>query len=670
MKRFFDGIICLILTAAIFTSLFVFSYPAVSAAESDEAEVGYEYEDDLAETGYTHRGPSFHSVPSVIDSEVIQGVSNLYLSATARHLDIYEQFRLNVWDAYSNTVNSRMIYSTSNNAVAEVNDAGTVTAVRSGSATISVYDRLTGERLNCAVTVGSHYAPTEAPKPAPTDEPTDPPEPTQKPTQKPTQAPTSAPKPTQAPTVAPKPTQKPTQAPTTAPKPTTAPETLSLKASAATVWQGCHYHVIATSNTTVYFKSSNTNVATVNSNGIVWCRAAGKAVITAYTATKSVTCTITVKDGTYVNLSNYSATVDRDMTYLIKTSTSGVKWFSTDPSVATVTVKGNYALIYGAKPGTAVITAYTSTGASTCLVTVDYAYPVRFSYTYPNCAAKNQSIKLICVTDTARTAVRYAVNTGSSVKYVDATVCTKEGNTLVWTGYTSFSSAGTYKVQAYSQYNNQAGWSTCADGATTAFVANSTDMTTTICANRRASNQLINLIATFEGYSSTLYIDEFTGDPTHGYGVLVYPGEKFYNNLTKTEAYAYLVQNVNNAGYTSSVNAFLTDNKIKFNQRQFDALVCFAYNCGTGPFYYDDELIDALLDCSKNGVRDFNYIGKQNFINKLCQYHHAGGGCVYGLLYRRVDETEMFFYGDYTADYGDYRYPVSFTCARNSSFHT
>ena len=347
-----------------------------------------------------------------------------------------------------------------------------------------------------------------------------------------------------------------------------------------------------------------------------------------------------------------------------------MKWSSSDTSVASVIVKGDYALIYGAKAGTAVITAYTSAGAATCLVKVEASYPVRFAYTYPNCAAKNQSVRLICITDTARTAVRFAVNLGSSTRYVNATACVKDGSTYVWSGYTSFASAGTYKVQAYSEFNHRAGWYTCPDGATTAFVANSTDMTTTVCANRRASSQLITLIGTFEGYASSVYLDEFTGDPTLGFGVLVYPGESFYNNLTRTEACAYLVQSVNNAGYTSSVNSFLTSNKIKFNQRQFDALVCFCYNCGTGPLSSDDELIAALLNCSKNGVRDFNFINKQQFINKLCQYHHAGGGCVYGLLYRRVDETEMFFYGDYNADYGNYRYPISFKCERNASFHT
>ena len=34
----------------------------------------------------------------------------------------------------------------------------------------------------------------------------------------------------------------------------------------------------------------------------------------------------------------------------------------------------------------------------------------------------------------------------------------------------------------------------------------------------------------------------------------------------------------------------------------------------------------------------------------MLAYHHAGGQCYYGLLYRRADELEMFLYGDYISD--------------------
>lgn len=650
IKRHIDYITALVLVLTVLLSVFFCSYPVVSAAESDDAVTGQDVEDELADTGYYHRSISFDGVPAIFDSAIKTDVSHLYLSQKAAYLKINESFQLNVMDAYSHTVNARLQFTSGNNSVARVSAAGIVTALKNGTAAVYVYDNLSGESLKCDIYVGEEYAPTQAPTAKPTDEPTDPPEPTQAPTQAPP--------------------QPPTQNPNQLPKPTNPSQPLKLNATSATIYKGNHYQLIATSDYTVSFKSSNTSVATVTGSGIVKGVGTGTATITASTSTSSATCVITVKSGTSVNLSHNAVSVDRFMTIMVRSTTSGVKWKSSDTSVATVTNKESYAFIQGEKAGTAVITAYTSTGAATCLVTVESSYPVRFAYSSPNCAAKNQTVTLICITDTMRTGVRFAVDMGSTTRYVNASSRTKDGDTYVWKGTTSFSSAGTYNVKAYSQYNNGTSWHSCKDAETTAYVANSTDMTTTVCAKRRASDKLIDLIGTFEGFSSSVYIDSFTGDPTHGYGVLVFTGEKFYNNLTKAEAYAYLVQNVNDAGYTSGVNSFLLENSIKFNQQQFDALVCFAYNCGTGPLYNDDELVGALLNCSKNGVRDFNYIGKQTFINKLCQYHHAGGECVYGLLYRRVDETEMFFYGDYNADYGNYRYPITFKCERNSSFHT
>jgi uncharacterized protein YgiM (DUF1202 family) len=189
------------------------------------------------------------------------------------------------------------------------------------------------------------------------------------------------------------------------------------------------------------------------------------------------------------------------------------------------------------------------------------------------------------------------------------------------------------------------------------------------------------------------------------------------------------------------MNEFLLGNKVKFNQQQFDALVCLVYNTGTGVVTGDAEVKNALLNCSdgsggsstsyyingsgvrlrkgagtnydiikemdygtsitvvtktssswwkvklsdgtvgfvntdyissrsSSGTLDLNYVNKQTLINKICQYHHAGGQCVYGLLYRRVDEMEMFFYGDYNPCYGNYQYGISFTCLKNPSFHT
>ena len=169
----------------------------------------------------------------------------------------------------------------------------------------------------------------------------------------------------------------------------------------------------------------------------------------------------------------------------------------------------------------------------------------------------------------------------------------------------------------------------------------------------------------------------------------------------------------------------LIENKIKFNQQQFDAFVSFSYNLGTG-WTYSSDLLDILLNSytttkssgtvtatvdaygglnlrksyttssdvitvipdgakvtlvstnvyngvwykvkTSNGktgycsgtylnlhyptstVRDLSYVNKNALITEMLAYHHAGGVCYYGLLYRRADELEMFLYGDYKSD--------------------
>ena len=651
-------------------------------------------------TGTSHRSASFDNLPaqeSHVKSDT--AVSKLILSDTELSLDVNGACQLTAMDASGKLLTGGLTYQSSDTKIAAVSAQGLVTGIKCGTAAITVTQSSSGLRSTCTVKVSSTVLATQAPTAAPTQAPT------------------------QAPTV------KPTQAATTA-----IAETLSLSASSASVYKGCYYQLIATSNAAVKWSSSNAGVATVSSDGIVTALAAGSATITAKTSTKTASCKITVTSGSSVSLSHYSATVTAGKTFLARCYTSGVTWKSANTAVATV----NNGYILAKKAGKTVITVSTSKGAATMLVTVTATAPIRFAYTSPNCAAKKETVTLIAITDASRTAVRFNVTVGSETRTVNATSSVKDGSTLVWKGTTSFTSAGTYQVSAYSQYNGK--WSTCDDGKTTAFVTNSTDMNTTVCTERRASDGVVQLIANFEGYISSIYDDPITGDPTVGYGRVIYSGEQFYNTMTKNEAFAYLVQTVNNEGYASKVNSFLVGNKVKFNQQQFDALVCLVYNTGAGILTGDDQLKSALLTCSdgsggtttyyingsyvrirkgpgtsydiikeleynttvtvlstKNsawyqvkltdgttgyvssdyiskrttgGNLDLNYVDRQNLINKVCQYHHAGGGCVYGLLYRRVDEMEMFLYGDYERNYGIYHYNISFTCANNASFHT
>ncbi len=625
-------------------------------------------------------------------------------------LDIAGKYKLTAFSTGNAPISENISFSSNNTTVATVDKNGVVVGKSMGTATITATNLITENSTKCIVTVSGNYAPTQPPTTAPTVAPT----------QKPTVAPTTVP------------TQTPTAAATQAP--TTLQESLSISASSATVYVGNLYHVKATSNTTVTWSTSDSSVATV-SDGIVTTKKAGTVTVTAKTSTKSASCKITVKNASSnVSISHTTANVTAGKTFLAYSSTSSVTWSSSDTSVATV----NRGYILGVSEGQAVITVSTSGGAKTMLVKVSAPAPIRFAYTSPNCAPKNGTVTLVAITDSSRSAVKFEVTVGSTTKTIDATSKTADGKNFIWKGTTTFSSAGTYSVKAYSKLGSN--WSTCSDGSTTAFVTSTTDKTTTVCANRRASDEIINLIANYEGFISSIYADPLTGDPTVGYGRVVYSGQQFYNNLSKTEAYAYLVQTVNNDGYATKVNSFLVNNSVKFNQQQFDALVCFVYNTGTGVLSNDDELKNALLDCDSgsstsktvyyingsnvrirkgpgtsydiidelsygteltvidktnsswyyvqlndgtkgyvasdyitsrvsSGSLDLNFVKKQNLINKFCQYHHANG-CVYGLLYRRVDEMEVFFYNDYTRNQGIYNYDIKFTCANNSGFHT
>lgn len=627
------------------------------------------------------------------------------LSDNKLSLDINETHKLNAFVTGANPIIENVSFTTDNTKAATVNEKGLVTGKAKGTATITATDIITGSTAKCVVNVSGDLAPTEPESQKPTE--------TAPPTQPPTQ---------------------PSAQPTTVPSiPDT---TLTISQTKVSLYVGNEHILKTTGNQAVSWSTSNSSVATV-SDGLVVAKAVGTATITAKTANKSVSCTVTVKKPTTsVSISHGSATVTAGKTFLAYSSTSSVTWSSSDTSVATV----NNGYIYGVAPGKAIITVAKSGGASTMVITVTDSAPIRFAYTSPNCATKNSTVTLIAITDNKRTSVKFDVTVGSTTKTVNATSKTADGKNYIWKGTTTFSSAGTYTVKAYSKLSSTASWATCADAATTAFVTASTDKNTTVCANRRASDEIINLIANYEGFIGSVYADPLTGDPTLGYGRVVYSGQQFYNNISKTEAYAYLVQTVNNDGYAAKVNSFLVGNSVKFNQQQFDALVCFVYNTGTGVLSNDNELKNALLNCSSgsstsqttyyingsavrirkgpstsydiikeldygtelkilektttswyyvqlndgtkgyvitdyiaskvsSGSLDLNFVNKQDVINKFCQYHHANG-CVYGLLYRRVDEMEVFFYNDYSRNYGNYQYDIDFTCAVNKDFHT
>ena len=134
----------------------------------------------------------------------------------------------------------------------------------------------------------------------------------------------------------------------------------------------------ANRNTGITWNSSNTGVATVDQSGNVTAKANGTTTITATTQNgKSASCTVTVTTAiTSLTVSPTSKTLKTGETVQLtatknpSTATEGITWTSSNSSVATIDQNG---LVIAKGSGTATITVKSSTGgkSATCTITVE-----------------------------------------------------------------------------------------------------------------------------------------------------------------------------------------------------------------------------------------------------------------------------------------------------------
>ena len=299
--------------------------------------------------------------------------------------------------------------------------------------------------------------------------------------------------------------------------------------------------------------------------------------------------------GGVLSVTASSVTMRQYQTLRLDASASGginhVKWSSSNANVAVVgyTVPYNNtehgAMIYARSPGKTTLTFSDSGGnKQTVQVTVTSAEPIRYAYADENAAVAGRQLNLVAVTDTSRSSVTFQVSGGvsyTSTNYTTQSRTSAHGlgtNTVrVFQCPMTFSSAGTYTVKATASGSAEA-------KEFTVFVQPSeTGNTVTSNAERRTSTQMLNIIANFEGSVPEIEDDMLSRkNPTVGYGYVVANKTAFYNNLTPSELYAMLVDTINNHGYSSAVNSFRSRNNLKMSQSQFDALVSWVYNCGTG----------------------------------------------------------------------------------------
>ena len=147
----------------------------------------------------------------------------------------------------------------------------------------------------------------------------------------------------------------------------------------------------------------------------------------------------------------------------------------------------------------------------------------------------------------------------------------------------------------------------------------------------------LELLEQWEGFKPNVYKDS-AGLPTIGVGHLLTKSElssgkivingtsvPYSGGLTNQQVLNLLSQDVNPAGQAVNNNV-----KVTLNQNQFDALVSFTFNVGSGSFN-SSTLLKVLNQGEYDQVPD-----------QLRRWNKAGGKVVQGLVNRRENEIKLW----------------------------
>lgn len=141
---------------------------------------------------------------------------------------------------------------------------------------------------------------------------------------------------------------------------------------------------------------------------------------------------------------------------------------------------------------------------------------------------------------------------------------------------------------------------------------------------RHITQEGIDLIKRFEGFSATVYICP-AGYPTIGYGHLVREAEQYEQGITEAEAEDLLRRDVH-----AAENAVLRLIDVPLTDGQFDALVSFTFNLGSG----------ALQRSTLR--RKLNRQEYASVAGEFGRWVWAGGHRLKGLVRRRRAERAVF----------------------------
>lgn len=152
------------------------------------------------------------------------------------------------------------------------------------------------------------------------------------------------------------------------------------------------------------------------------------------------------------------------------------------------------------------------------------------------------------------------------------------------------------------------------------------------------SSDAVKILKAEEGFSKTPYWDY--AQWTVGYGTKC-PDDMldYYKQYGITEAEAESLLCTYLSLFESEIIKFMTRTGVTLNQNQFDALVLFSYNCGSGWSY---ETSGTFYNAIANGATG------NDLIYAFCRWSSAGGQVQTFLLRRRLSEANMYLNGEYS----------------------
>lgn len=143
---------------------------------------------------------------------------------------------------------------------------------------------------------------------------------------------------------------------------------------------------------------------------------------------------------------------------------------------------------------------------------------------------------------------------------------------------------------------------------------------------RQITKQGLELIKRFEGFEPEVYLDA-AGYPTIGYGHLIrkHEHDMFKNGISEPAAEALLAKDV-----VVAEKAVLRLIRVPLTDGQFDALVSFTFNLGSGALQRSTLRRKVNRDEHNEVPREF------------MRWVWAGGRKLKGLIRRRAAEAELY----------------------------